>query len=167
MTNAQQRRLGRALKTAFIPGVITFFSGIIIALTDIGSQNPWLDYVCITLVYLPPIVLFIGCLSLAILTSSLRVRMLAIAAMLLLPFGPMCLFFPPVRSGLLKALGWSPTSGCLASLIGAWVCGIVAAGRAASGNPYPGYPACQKCGYNLTGNVSGVCPECGQLIGTN
>ena len=24
----------------------------------------------------------------------------------------------------------------------------------------PGY--CQKCGYDLTGNVSGVCPECGR-----
>jgi rubrerythrin len=23
----------------------------------------------------------------------------------------------------------------------------------------PGH--CQRCGYNLTGNVSGVCPECG------
>ncbi|MBN1512037.1 MAG: hypothetical protein JXB13_08480 [Phycisphaerae bacterium] len=23
---------------------------------------------------------------------------------------------------------------------------------------------CQKCGYNLTGNVSGVCPECGHSI---
>jgi hypothetical protein len=26
----------------------------------------------------------------------------------------------------------------------------------------PGH--CQKCGYNLTGNVSGVCPECGERI---
>ena len=26
----------------------------------------------------------------------------------------------------------------------------------------PGH--CQKCGYNLTGNVSGVCPECGETI---
>jgi hypothetical protein len=26
----------------------------------------------------------------------------------------------------------------------------------------PGH--CQKCGYNLTGNVSGVCPECGQEV---
>jgi len=28
------------------------------------------------------------------------------------------------------------------------------------------YPAghCQKCGYNLTGNVSGRCPECGETI---
>jgi len=26
----------------------------------------------------------------------------------------------------------------------------------------PGH--CQKCGYNLTGNVSGVCPECGTEI---
>jgi hypothetical protein len=23
---------------------------------------------------------------------------------------------------------------------------------------------CQKCGYNLTGNTSGVCPECGEQI---
>jgi len=24
-------------------------------------------------------------------------------------------------------------------------------------------PACKQCGYNLTGNVSGVCPECGTV----
>ena len=23
---------------------------------------------------------------------------------------------------------------------------------------------CLKCGYNLTGNVSGVCPECGEKV---
>ncbi len=27
-----------------------------------------------------------------------------------------------------------------------------------------GYPACTCCGYNLTGNISGVCPECGTGI---
>jgi predicted amidophosphoribosyltransferase len=26
----------------------------------------------------------------------------------------------------------------------------------------PGY--CRKCGYDLTGNASGVCPECGRAI---
>jgi len=25
--------------------------------------------------------------------------------------------------------------------------------------------ACKRCGYNLTGNVSGICPECGTPIG--
>ena len=25
-------------------------------------------------------------------------------------------------------------------------------------------PRCQTCGYNLTGNVSGICPECGEPI---
>ena len=25
-----------------------------------------------------------------------------------------------------------------------------------------GYPTCTPCGYNLTGNTSGVCPECGR-----
>ncbi len=29
----------------------------------------------------------------------------------------------------------------------------------------PGH--CQKCGYNLTGNVSGRCPECGSLLQAN
>ncbi|UCC32452.1 MAG: hypothetical protein JSU86_09255 [Phycisphaerales bacterium] len=27
-----------------------------------------------------------------------------------------------------------------------------------------GLPTCLACGYNLTGNVSGVCPECGREI---
>jgi hypothetical protein len=26
------------------------------------------------------------------------------------------------------------------------------------------YPLCMMCGYNLTGNQSGVCPECGTTI---
>ncbi len=34
-----------------------------------------------------------------------------------------------------------------------------AAGRRLRRKP-PGH--CRKCGYNLTGNVSGVCPECGE-----
>lgn len=25
-------------------------------------------------------------------------------------------------------------------------------------------PSCAACGYNLTGNISGVCPECGRQI---
>ncbi len=28
----------------------------------------------------------------------------------------------------------------------------------------PPAPRCVECGYNLTGNVSGVCPECGERI---
>lgn len=28
----------------------------------------------------------------------------------------------------------------------------------------PQFPACRYCGYNLTGNTSGRCPECGQPI---
>lgn len=26
------------------------------------------------------------------------------------------------------------------------------------------YPACNCCGYNLTGNTSGICPECGTQV---
>jgi drug/metabolite transporter (DMT)-like permease len=44
--------------------------------------------------------------------------------------------------------------------------GVGTAGLAAylwwSERPFPrGH--CQKCGYNLTGNVTGVCPECGAV----
>lgn len=28
----------------------------------------------------------------------------------------------------------------------------------------PGPDHCQRCGYNLTGNVSGACPECGAVV---
>lgn len=31
--------------------------------------------------------------------------------------------------------------------------------------PLPAFP-CESCGYDLTGNLSGTCPECGNLIGT-
>lgn len=27
-----------------------------------------------------------------------------------------------------------------------------------------GKPCCRQCGYNLTGNVSGICPECGREV---
>ena len=30
--------------------------------------------------------------------------------------------------------------------------------------PFPKPGQCVKCGYNLTGNISGVCPECGEKI---
>ena len=30
--------------------------------------------------------------------------------------------------------------------------------------PSDGMPRCAKCEYNLTGNVSGICPECGTAI---
>ncbi len=30
------------------------------------------------------------------------------------------------------------------------------------GPPRPGH--CQNCGYNLTGNTSGRCPECGERV---
>jgi predicted MFS family arabinose efflux permease len=30
--------------------------------------------------------------------------------------------------------------------------------------PDDGAPYCQECGYNLTGNESGICPECGEPV---
>ncbi len=35
--------------------------------------------------------------------------------------------------------------------------------RRAAREPQPGH--CQGCGYNLAGNTTGVCPECGREIG--
>lgn len=30
--------------------------------------------------------------------------------------------------------------------------------------PRAAFPECRQCGYNLTGNASGICPECGEKI---
>lgn len=53
---------------------------------------------------------------------------------------------PPLLSWTAVALGWRPWG--------------VRPPRAASGS----VRACTTCGYNLTGNESGVCPECGTAV---
>ena len=52
-----------------------------------------------------------------------------------------------------------------------WVCctplafvGIATAAFWYLDRPLPPPGHCQKCGYDLTGNVSGRCPECGTVI---
>lgn len=50
-----------------------------------------------------------------------------------------------------------------------WLIGIFAVVawffRAKAATPAPGKPGvCTACGYNLTGNTSGVCPECGTPV---
>lgn len=40
--------------------------------------------------------------------------------------------------------------------------GIAFNGVLHEGNKQPGH--CKKCGYNLTGNVSGICSECGTSV---
>lgn len=58
--------------------------------------------------------------------------------------------------------------GCMVACIQSWWVGMTAA--LISGFLWwrdRGFPPghCQTCGYNLTGNVSGLCPECGATIG--
>ena len=43
----------------------------------------------------------------------------------------------------------------------AWAFVMVRASRVFLSPPAPAVPLCISCGYNLTGNESGVCPECG------
>ena len=61
-----------------------------------------------------------------------------------------------VRSSYLVVPYWLP---CVLTMIlpAIWII------RRYRSRPHPiGF--CQKCGYNLTGNVSGICPECGTVI---
>ena len=44
------------------------------------------------------------------------------------------------------------------------MCGVVAAALWKIGTPL-GPPECLRCGYDLTGNKSGRCPECGAEVG--
>lgn len=49
--------------------------------------------------------------------------------------------------------------------LSAWICsrilGLPSASGQASRNPLE---CCHQCGYELAGNVSGICPECGSII---
>lgn len=54
---------------------------------------------------------------------------------------------------------------CLVTIVLAAACRFVASHRGLWEElfcPPPGH--CQSCGYNLTGNVSGMCPECGEAL---
>ena len=61
------------------------------------------------------------------------------------------------HSVLVITLGW-----CGFSVFMGLVCRFVASVR---GLRKPPHGVCPGCGYNLTGNVSGVCSECGRPIG--
>jgi len=58
---------------------------------------------------------------------------------------------------------WVPLA-VLASVVPGFVlvCGIL---RLVLRDVYEASGVCYNCGYNLTGNVSGVCPECGKRVG--
>ncbi len=68
-----------------------------------------------------------------------------------------CMWWPAHRVDFGLSKWWIPLwiPLLLAGLPTAW---LWMRGR----RPPPGY--CMECGYNLTGNVSGVCPECGTEI---
>lgn len=57
----------------------------------------------------------------------------------------------------------SPVPCCVFILLMPW---IVAAGIAWQRKPAHPAGHCHQCGYDLTGNVSGICPECGTPIPT-
>ena len=42
---------------------------------------------------------------------------------------------------------------------------LIRAYTVGGGPPPTSDPACTRCGYCLTGNLSGVCPECGTRVG--
>lgn len=73
----------------------------------------------------------------------------------------------PGRSDLMLAPKWFRVSGWRVLALPAWLFTAVgmSVGAAIWLLTRPRRPGgCRKCGYDLTGNVSGVCPECGTLI---
>ena len=64
------------------------------------------------------------------------------------------------------AEGWTyPLAICAAIALFIYVLHVVGR-RDALRSRFPTYPLCWKCHYNLTGNLSGICPECGTSIGS-
>jgi len=80
--------------------------------------------------------------------------------------GVQWLLMPWLSKSGLRSSNWlaAVVLGCggLGAAIGS---GLLAIGRAAGWLHVPvyPYPACVHCGYNLTGNTSGRCPECGEV----
>jgi hypothetical protein len=52
------------------------------------------------------------------------------------------------------------------AILGGPILGLILIARISAASRYPD-GACQKCGYDLTGNVSGRCPECGAAVPPN
>jgi predicted RNA-binding Zn-ribbon protein involved in translation (DUF1610 family) len=66
-----------------------------------------------------------------------------------------------VSGGFCSACWYNPLSGPMV-LGGLLVIGLTSVAFKPPQPPPPGF--CRECGYDLTGNVSGVCPECGEVV---
>ena len=81
--------------------------------------------------------------------------------------GPLILFGSPVAGFIFV---FDPLPGLLGFLAAAagnalfYACGGAMTGSAMASLKRFGPNQCQSCGYDLTGNVSGVCPECGNKV---
>jgi hypothetical protein len=63
---------------------------------------------------------------------------------------------------IIAELGWDYVLGCLLGWNLPFVVAVAVVVMLPRRYRKPGH--CTRCGYNLTGNVSGVCPECGLAI---
>ena len=73
--------------------------------------------------------------------------------------GPLHWYWRPVKGGFTfssnQRIAYFPLYMLLPPLVlAAWFLRV----------PKYAFSACQRCGYNLTGNVSGRCPECGKRV---
>ena len=76
-------------------------------------------------------------------------------------------FIPPVVVGTGTQLVWHNPLALLAAPVSLWlmclITGLTSPDRRARLVANQG--RCDDCGYDLTGNVSGACPECGEAVG--
>jgi hypothetical protein len=101
------------------------------------------------------LVLLPVCLILVILNPTLKGRDAAFAALLFLVAAAACLMTFPHEVGFL---------GFLFCVVPAWFCGLLSASEYRRHLMVMPRGCCTRCGYDLTGNVSGVCPECGTPV---
>ncbi|MGD8451537.1 MAG: hypothetical protein PVJ57_06935 [Phycisphaerae bacterium] len=65
-----------------------------------------------------------------------------------------------IYTGLMAGVGWVHMAG---GLVWIWMCSrVFRKARLRRERAWQGH--CVNCGYNLTGNTSGVCPECGTAV---
>jgi hypothetical protein len=157
--DSTKRRWNRALFPILIASCVTSVTasvGIVVSMPS-GSAVAGVSF------FLSIGVLLLGSSCLIVTAPTPGVRCLAIIAALLVPCSIVGALGIHPRSGESDLQGWLSTFGSCGSFWAAWACGLIAARRAyrLSLPKDVAGTMCRHCGYNLTGNESGICPECG------
>lgn len=154
----QSRRLSLATYYALRCSLGLFVLGVFRCVTCI--HHPRGPYIDLILLVVPLCLLFVASVVMLFLHMKGMGKKLAAGSIVSLFVAVLC-FMGALRGRNMEAIS---LVGLLGGLVAAWACGLAAVDSWYRGQLVTLPGVCISCGYNLTGNVSGVCPECGTPI---